>query len=180
MKLEGYLVGNKVIILDKSKGIELYKEGFYGKFTGLRKVKDFNVKDFLELSLIEALYLLDKGKLKVKYLDGRDVSRGELLAKAKSSYSSFDEIYRVYEDLRDRGYVVKSGMKFGATFAVYERGPGLDHAPFLVHVTPYEEKVDPLDIVRAGRLSHSVRKKFVLATVNPEGRVEYYVFSWFG
>ena len=180
MPIEGYLVDSKVVVLDKEVGIKLYKEGFYGKFTGLRKVKDFNVKDFLELSLMEALYLMEKGELKVKDFKEREVGYEELLRKAKETYPSFDEMYKVYRDLRERGYVVKSGMKFGATFAVYERGPGLDHAPFLVHVMPYGERVDPIDIVRAGRLSHSVRKRFVLASVEPSGEISYYVFSWFG
>ena len=120
MPIEGYLVDNKVVVLDKEIGIKLYKEGFYGKFTGLRKVKDFNVKDFLELSLMEALYLMEKGELKVKDFKEREVGYEELLRKAKETYPSFDEAYKVYRDLRERGYVVKSGMKFGATFAVYE------------------------------------------------------------
>ncbi|RLE74263.1 MAG: tRNA-intron lyase, partial [Thermoprotei archaeon] len=39
---------------------------------------------------------------------------------------------------------------------------------------------DPIEIIRAGRLSHSVRKKFVIATLNPSTqKILYYTFKWF-
>jgi len=85
----------------------------------------------------------------------------------------------VYKDLRDKGYVVRPGMKFGADFAVYEHGPGIDHAPFLVHVLPMNSRLSALEIVRAGRLATTVRKKFIISTINPEGKPIYYVFTWF-
>jgi tRNA-intron endonuclease len=84
----------------------------------------------------------------------------------------------VYSQLRKRGYIVRPGLKFGTDFAVYEQGPGLDHAPFLVHVIPQKDGVVPLDIVRAGRLATSVRKKFIIATVKENGKIAYYSFVW--
>ncbi|RLE64138.1 MAG: tRNA-intron lyase [Thermoprotei archaeon] len=178
-KFKGELVGDKVILFDKEEANRLYKLGFFGKFVGYRKVKDLELRDYLELSLLESLYLMDEGLLKVYHM-GRIVTREELLNIARNKYEHFDDMYIVYRDLRKKGYVVKSGLKFGSTFAVYEHGPGIDHAPFLVHVMPYNEAIDPIEIVRAGRLSHSVRKKFILATVNPNNEIEYYSFSWFG
>ena len=46
----------------------------------------------------------------------------------------FDIKYLVFKKLRDVGYVVSPGIKFGCDFAVYEHGPGIDHAPYLVQV----------------------------------------------
>ena len=178
-RFTGELIGDKVIVFDKNKANKLYKLGFFGKFVGYRKVKNLEVRDYLELSLLEALYLMEEGILIVYCMD-RNITKEELLKIARSKYEHFDDVYTVYRDLRKRGYIVKSGLKFGSTFAVYEHGPGIDHAPFLVHVLPYEEAIDPIEIVRAGRLSHSVRKKFILATVNPNNEIEYYSFSWFG
>ncbi|RLF93058.1 tRNA-intron lyase [Thermococci archaeon] len=178
-RFTGELIGDKVIVFDKDKANKLYKLGFFGKFVGYRKVKNLEVRDYLELSLLEALYLMEEGILIVYCMD-RNITKEELLKIARSKYEHFDDVYTVYRDLRKRGYIVKSGLKFGSTFAVYEHGPGIDHAPFLVHVLPYEEAIDPIEIVRAGRLSHSVRKKFILATVNPNNEIEYYSFSWFG
>jgi tRNA-intron lyase len=91
----------------------------------------------LELSLLDALYLVEKGKLEVEDASGSKVSPETLRQLGRETYENFDEVYAVYRDLRDKGLVVKSGMKFGATFVVYRLGPGLEHAPFLVHVLPY-------------------------------------------
>ncbi len=179
-KIKGVLYDDGVIVWDIESAKMLYKNGFYGKYLGVRKAKELEMDKPLQLSLIEAVYLFEKNILEV-YLGGRKLSYYELRKIASSKILLFEDIYIVYKDLRDRGYVVKSGMKFGATFAVYEHGPGIDHAPFLVHVLSFEDELDPLEIVRAGRLSHSVRKKFVIAVVDPISRKPYYyIFKWFG
>lgn len=177
--LNGVLVGKKVVIFDRSRARDLYfNEGFYGKFFTIGKAKIPIVERELELSLMEALYLMEKGKLVVKDARGGEVSLEDIKRLGRETYENFDEVYAVYRDLREKGLVVKSGMKFGATFAVYRLGPGLEHAPFLVHVLPYDSKLDPIEIVRAGRLSHSVRKKFIVAYVDHSGRVNYLEFKW--
>ena len=180
-KATALLMNNRVIVWDLEWANKLYKLGFYGKYVGVRKVKDFEVKRPLEISLIEACYLVEKGLIRVINKEGREVSLEELIDIGRKTYVNFEDIYLVYKDLKRHGYVIKSGLKFGSTYAVYEHGPGIDHAPFLVHILPYEEKLDPLEIIRAGRLSHSVKKKFVIATVDPiSKRVKYFMFKWFG
>jgi len=52
---------------------------------------------------------------------------------------------------------------------VYEYGPGLDHAPFLIHVYRAGASITPTEIVRAGRLAASVKKKFIVASVEEGG-----------
>ncbi len=180
MKYHGTLVGLKVIVFDYEEARKVFSLGFYGKPFGIRKPKspDFNAP--LELSLIEAIYLVEKGYLEVKALDGKVLELNELVEYAKKKIPRFNILYPVYRDLREKGYVVRSGLKFGADYAVYEHGPGIDHAPFLVHVMPLNEVIDPIEIVRAGRLSHSVRKHFVIAAVNPgTGTIKYVMFKWF-
>ncbi|MFW5895624.1 MAG: tRNA-intron lyase, partial [archaeon] len=68
------------------------------------------------------------------------------------------------------------GLKFGADFVCYKKGPGLEHSPFIVHVFPHNRKISAVDMVRSGRLATSVRKKFVIA--NPQTKT-YYFFEWF-
>ncbi|MCS7385585.1 MAG: tRNA-intron lyase [Candidatus Methanomethylicota archaeon] len=174
------LMNGRVVVWDVEASRRLYREGFYGKPVGIRKPKDMLFDAPLELSLFEALYLLEKGRIRVVDVQGAELTRDELLKIARETYSLFDDIYRVYRDLRERGFVVRPGMKFGADFAVYEFGPGIDHAPFLVDVLPMNSKLDPIEIVRAGRLSHSVRKRFIIAVTNPETKeVSYFMFKWF-
>ena len=179
--VKAQLIGRRVIVLDRKHARELYfKEGFFGRFFEVPKPKVPSVEKELELSCFDTLYLAENGKLKVIDECGKNVSLEELKKIFNDMYENFEEAYLVYKDLRTKGFVVKSGMKFGATFAVYKFGPGIDHAPFLVHVLPYESKLDPIEIVRAGRLSHSVRKRFVLAYVDPlSKKVRYFVFKWF-
>jgi tRNA-intron endonuclease len=76
-------------------------------------------------------------------------------------------------------FVVRPGLKFGADFTVYRRGPGLEHSLFVVHVFPLEELRDPVELVKAGRLSHSVRKTFVLASVEADGTPTFLMLKWF-
>ena len=179
-KIIANLVDSRVIVWSIDDSRRLYREGFYGKPVEVRKPKDASFSCPLELSLFEALYLVEKGKIIVVDSDGNEFSYESLLKIARENYSLFDDIYHVYKDLRDKGYVVRPGIKFGADFAVYEYGPGIDHAPFLVEVLPIKSSLDPIEIVRAGRLSHSVRKKFIIATTDPvTKRITYYMFKWF-
>ena len=46
----------------------------------------------------------------------------------------------------------------------------------MVHVLPHDSEITAIDMVRAGRLATSVRKKFVIA--NPLTK-SYYFFEWF-
>jgi len=174
------LVGKRIVVPDREEGNSLYfKEGFYGRFFTQPKPKTPEVKKELELSFFDAVYLMEKGLLAVTSIEGDEVGVDQVYKLAAENYENFADAYAVYKDLRERGYIVKSGMKFGSTFAVYRYGPGIDHAPFLVHVLHYKSELDPLEIIRAGRLSHSVRKKFLLAYRDPrEGRISYFVFKW--
>lgn len=173
------MLGLRVIVFDYDDARKLYGMGYYGKPLGITKPRDANFEAPLELSLVEALYLLEKNILEVVDEHDKVVTMESLFMRGEKSIPKFRLIYKVYKELRDRGYVVRSGLKFGADFAVYERGPGLEHAPYLVHVLEMSEAIDPLEIVRAGRLSHSVRKAFILALVGPgKAPTRYVIFRW--
>lgn len=155
-------------------------EAYFGKPLGIRKPRASEFQPPIELAPYEALYLQEGGQLLVFDREGHSISPTELTQKLGAKYARFKDLYRVYKDLRTKGYIARSGMKFGADFAVYEYGPGIDHAPFLVQVLPVKSELDPIEIVRAGRLSHSVRKRFVIAAIDPESQeVTYYAFKWF-
>lgn len=179
MKFRGVLLGLRVIVFDVNQARELYRLGFYGKPLGIPKPKDAEFTAPLELGLIEAIYLAEKGLLSIVDEDERELSTKDIASHARRFIPKFDIIYKVYKELRDKGYIVRSGLKYGADFAVYEKGPGIDHAPYLVHVIEADEEIDPLGIVRAGRLSHSVRKAFILAiTGSSETPTRYLMFKW--
>ena len=174
------LVESRVIVWDCKAGSYLYKKGFYGKPVGIRKPKIPEFDRPLELSLMETAYLIEKGDIILReFKTKKPLSLEEFIKIANKFYDRFNEKYIVYKDLRERGYVVRPGSQFGADFAVYEHGPGIDHSPFLVHVLPRNYQIPPIEMVRAGRLATTVRKKFVIATLSPDGKPKYYVFTWF-
>jgi len=181
-KIRAVLVEKGVVVPDVESARALYRSGFYGKFIGHEKVKLSEVDNIsapLQLSIIEAVYLAEKGVIEVHRPDGTSVSIEELKEVGRRLIRNFDYIYRIYRELRERGLVVKSGLKFGALFAVYEKGPGIDHAPMLIHFIEPDRDINALDITRAARLSHSVNKRFVLATWNKiDNRIEYVAFEW--
>lgn len=100
-----------------------------------------------------------------------------MLSRGQKLIENFDTLYRVYRDLRERGFVIRRGLKFGCDYLLYKYGPGIDHAPFGVEVVRAEDVYDPIAIVRMGRLLHSVRKKLILAITSNE-KIDYYLFSW--
>jgi tRNA-intron endonuclease len=173
------LVGDRAIVWDPVDGMYLYNLGYFGQPVGIRKPKSSVFDKPLELSLLESAYLTREKKLQV--LDTKDdhiLNLDEIIHLGFDRSEEFKDQFLVYAQLRERGYIVRPGLKFGTDFAVYEKGPGLDHAPFLVHVIPQKKGVVPLDIVRAGRLATSVRKRFIIATVKANGEIAHYSFIW--
>ncbi len=179
-RFHGLLVGFRVVVLDPGEATLLYNSGFYGKPLGVAKPRPGErLEAPLELDLIEAVYLAEKGLLEVRDAEGRVLGAEELSEWAGRAVQRFRQLYLVYRDLRDSGLVVRSGMKFGADFSVYYKGPGLEHAPYLVQVLSYREDINPLDLVRAGRLSHSVRKRLLIAAIDEETkRITYIMLKW--
>jgi len=176
-KIKVKLMGSKLFTVSPSDGFILFKLAFFGNPMGVRKAKrdeKYNVPYIL--SFYEVVYLLEKGVIEVER-NGEKLDISRIIELAENEIKSFTHKYRVYRDLRDRGYVLRPGMKFGSDFAVYIYGPGIDHAPFLV--TVFSEKTDLLgiDLIRAGRLATSVRKNWVIATLEND-KVRYYVFNW--
>ncbi|MBP1448765.1 MAG: tRNA-intron lyase [Thermoproteus sp.] len=179
--MKGFLRGLAVVVEDVGEARRLYKNGFYGKFIAKDKVKPDEVDKIespLVLALYEALYLAEKNILEV-WDDSKKIEIEDLRKIGRENIKNFDEIYLIYKYFRDLGYIVKSGLKFGALFSVYEKGPGIDHAPMVVVFLEPDRGISATDIARGGRLSHSVKKTFTLATVlKPSNEVALIGFRW--
>ncbi len=169
--IEAYLYRDKVMVWEEAQANQLYQRGAYGKPLSGGK---------LQLAPVEALYLLDGGKIRV--LD-RETTKAINFRKLSAKFAERDPDlmlkYLVYSDLRSRGYIVKTGLKFGAHFRVYDRGekPGETHSKYIVHTLPEGCKLTPTEFARAVRLAHSVRKTILWAVVDDEGDVTYYALT---
>jgi tRNA-intron endonuclease len=175
------LIENFLVVWNPAEGSKLYKKGFYGKPLGIPKPKipEFNVP--LLLDLMEGLYLVEKGKITIREgAEKRRVGLKKLRQKARQLYEEFDEKYKVYRDLRSSGLIVTPGIKFGCDFAVYKYGPGVEHAPYMVSVKQAGSDISATEIVKAGRLATTVRKRFIIAVPDLEAeKPKYLIFKWF-
>jgi tRNA-intron endonuclease len=161
--MKAVLFEDRVILKDESQISRLIQRGFGSK-----------TEDALELTLLEALFLMERGTLKV-IEKGKEVNRDHIL-KVSGNEVDFLRRYIVYKELRERGYVLKTGFKFGAHFRVYERGEfSIDgHSMFLVHVLPEDAQLNFPDISRAVRLTQSVKKRLIYAVVDHENDITFY------
>jgi len=180
-KIKVELLENFLIVWDSAEGSQLYKNGYFGKPLGISKPKipEFNVP--LILDLMEGVYLAEKNTIAVHETPAkRKVSLPKLRQKAKKLYEEFDEKYEVYRDLRESGLIVTPGIKFGCDFAVYKYGPGVEHAPYMLSVKTAGSNISATEVVKAGRLATTVRKRFIIAVPGlGTDKVKYLIFKWF-
>lgn len=169
---EGELLEHRVVIWDKKVFDEPQESGF-GKV----------VEDRLELSLVEAMFLIEKKKLKVRIKGKkRSMKKKDFYDYAIKNERNFHARFIVYSDLRERGFVVKTGFKFGCDFRVYARGVKIkkgpkaahEHTKWVVHAIPEEFSCSFPELSRAVRLAQNIRTEMIWAVVDSEGDVTYY------
>ncbi len=174
-------INNFLVVWDHEQSSELYKMGYYGKPLGIPKPKIAEFRVPLILDLMEGLYLAESKTVDVR--EGKrkkKVGLEKLRQRARKLYDDFDLKYAVYRDLRQSGFIVTPGIKYGCDFAVYKHGPGVEHAPYMVSVKKGEEELTATEIVKAGRLATTVRKRFIVAMPGLEtNTIEYLMFKWF-
>lgn len=167
-KIRAYLVG-EIVSSNSSEAFSLYDKSSFGE------KKDSKII----YSSVEALYLLEKGKMEISSKT-RKLSHEELVRKFKSIDKKIQLKYPVFKDLREKGYVVKTALKFGAEFRVYEKGAkiGDKHSKWVVF-TDYESKTFTWQEFSAkNRVAHSTKKNLLLAIVDEEGDITYYEVKW--
>lgn len=130
-------------------------------------------------SPVEAFYLFDEGILSV-YSKSSAMSRADLLKRFVRMDKRFVERYSVFRDLRDRGYFLRPALKYGADFAVYDKGdkPGTSHSKWLLFIVRESDSGYWRDWVAKNRVAHSVRKRILLAIVDDSSDVTYYESEW--
>ena len=175
MKCE--LVENRLIVWNIEDSRKLFSSGYYGKPIGIPKPKFDEINVPLILDLIEGLYLLETKKISI-FKQKKKITVQIMMKICKKEYHDFDKKYLVYKNFRDKGYIINPGIKFGCDFAVYEKGPGIDHAPFLIQVYNRSDNISSTAIVLAGRLATTVRKQFILAIPKGKDKVDFLALDW--
>lgn len=149
------------VVEDEKYGKSIYENLWFGQY-GTYKVADRGRLN--KLDAYETLFLLEKGRLKLQ-----NSTKNSLIKCARARRKDFLQLYEVYKDWREHGYVVKTGFKFGTHFRIYLPGarPVRDsnwiHSRHVIHVFPRDSKLLISEWARAIRVAHSVRKTFILA-----------------
>ena len=175
------LLENKLVI---ARGFDELLQKSYGRLEEGRRQESPSVKGRekkLELSFVEALYLLEKGRIAVKK-SGKKMGFHDLMEFGLERDKRLHEKFIVYRDIRDRGFVAKTGFKFGCDFRVYQRGVGVkkgpksasEHTKWIVYTVPEDYACSFAELSRAVRLAHSIRAQMLWAIVDNEGDVTYF------
>lgn len=168
-KISAYFLDRIVVADNKGQAQELYDKSRFG---------ELNEKK-IQYSLVEALYLIEKGKLAIKE-DNKVIKQDDLIKKAQKLEKDFWVKYIVFRDMRNRGYIVKTALKFGADFRVYDRGikPGEDHAKWVLYPVSETKSFTWYNFSAMNRVAHSTRKNLLVGIVDSENDITYYVIEW--
>jgi len=170
-QIKSLFANEQVITEDSDAARELYNQSRFGTLSPEGKV---------ELSLIEALYLCDKKKIIVQDRKNKPIPFEEFLKKARKFEPNIWVRYCVFKDMRNRGYIVKTALKFGADFRVYDRGvkPGEDHARWIIYPVHEGNVFSWYEFAAKNRVAHSTRKRLLIGIVDDEHDVTYYEIAW--
>ena len=155
--IKGTFLEDRVIIFDEKASKKLFEKEFFGKPFG----------GGIQISLVESLYLIKQGFLKLSNL------KKDVLETFEKIQPDVNLRLIVFSDLKNRGLIVKTGFKFGTHFRAYTKKPGETHAEYLVHGVEKSFKSSWADISRAVRLAHSVNKEILFASIS--NKEVYYI-----
>lgn len=167
-KITAHLSGS-IISSNSQEAHSLHDKSYFGEPSGEK----------VQYSIAEALYLLEKGKMDI-YHKNKKLAWKNLMEKIRKIDRKIDIKYPVFRDLREKGYVVKTALKFGAEFRVYDKGssPGKAHARWIVFTDHESKKLSWNDFAAKNRVAHSTKKKLLLAIVDDENDITYYEVNW--
>jgi len=167
-KIKAYLLG-EIVSTNEAEAFTLYKKSHFGQPTGQK----------IQYSLTETLYLVEKNKIEI-VKNKKTIGFEELMKLLKKIDSRIQLKYPVFKDLRDKGYIVKTALKFGADFRVYEKGktPDEEHAKWIVFCEHESNKFSWYEFAAKNRVAHSTKKNLLIAIIDEESDVSYYEISW--
>ena len=174
--LEGSQVDAAKVVARFAGGrIEAERDDRSGKLLS----KGYGSKDpeghLITYSYPEALYLVEKGRMRVLADDGSELDFNRLLEALKQLDENIWRDYVVYRDLRERRYVVRDGVNQELRFRVFERGKyGKEPAKYLVAPVMEGRNVLIERLLEWLSACRKMRKELVIAVVDRRNEVIYY------
>ena len=163
--VSAHLFESKVVVEDSTLKGTLVEKGF-GESKGRNLVLD----------LFEVAYLVDKDKLVVLDKKEKKLTLKKIISLGLERDKSFYSKFIVYSDIKEKGYCIKTGLKFGFDFRVYPKGKkmGEAHSQYGLHVSPENEKLSMTQISRMTRLAGNIHIISIIAVVDRENEINYY------
>jgi len=167
-KITAHLTG-EIISSNSSDARSLYGKSCFGEPVGEK----------IQYSLSESMFLVEKNRMEI-FSGKKKLAKQELTNKFRKIDKRFQIKYIVFCDLREKGYIVKTALKFGADFRVYDKGnlPGREHAKWIVFADHESRRLTWQDFSAKNRVAHSTKKKLLLAIVDEENDITYYEVGW--
>jgi tRNA-intron endonuclease, archaea type len=161
---EAELIENKIIVQDSVLKGQLVEKGF-GESKGRELILDLH----------EGLFLVAKKKIKIK-AGKKNVLGKTLLELGLTTDKNFYSKSLVYADIRDNGYTIKTGLKFGFDFRIYpkKKKMGQAHSKFGINVLTENKKISMTQISKTTRLAGNIHIEAILAVVDNENSISYY------
>jgi tRNA-intron endonuclease len=146
---------------------KFFEDCWFGQWGVYKNIERGNC---LTLDAIETLYLSKKGVEVIDVSSNKKMSFEEVLKEVEQRIPFASRMLEVYEDWRDKGFILKTGFKFGTHFRIYFPGAKpvgtkkeWQHSKHVIHVFPKEISMPMSEWSRAIRVAHSVRKTFIMA-----------------
>ncbi|MDT7858745.1 MAG: tRNA-intron lyase [Candidatus Aenigmarchaeota archaeon] len=146
---------------------KFFEDYWFGQWGVYKNIERGNC---LTLDAIETLYLSKKGVEVIDVSSNKKMSFEEVLKEVEQRIPFASRMLEVYEDWRDKGFILKTGFKFGTHFRIYFPGAKpvgtkkeWQHSKHVIHVFPKEISMPMSEWSRAIRVAHSVRKTFIMA-----------------
>ena len=170
-KIKAVFSNERIVTENSNEARDLFNQSIFGSILENGQV---------QLSLHEALYLLEKNRLEIVDYRKKEITFQDYFKRANKLEPNFWVRYAVFKDMRTRGYIVKTALKFGADFRIYDRGvkPGEDHARWVVYPVHEGTTLTWYEFAAKNRVAHSTKKRLMLAVVDDESDVTYWEVKW--
>ena len=168
-KIQATLLANQVTS-NSSEAHAFYQKSHFGEKSNQK----------ILYSIYETLFLVQENKMQVTDFRNILLTENQLLKKFCNLNKNFQENYTVFKDLRKKSYIVKTALKFGAEFRVYEKGKQVtkSHSKWLCYPTQENQSIKWQDFAAKNRVAHSTKKNLLIAIVDEENQISYYEIKW--
>lgn len=121
----------------------------------------------------EAFYLFEQKKAEI--IKKQPLTSDQLIKLFSKKHKDFYKKYLIFKYLRKKGYIVKTALKFGGEFRIYEKKS--KHAKWIVYPI-INQKINLNDFIAKNRVAHQTAKKLLIAIVDPEEDILFYESDW--